>query len=153
MSKSISHVVLHLVFVTKFRQPFILPQVEKDLYAYIITVCENVQCEVIAIGGYYEHIHILCFLSRKIAIMKLAEKVKSNSSRWIKSRADFLKDFEWQEGYAVFSARVKDIPQLKTYILNQKSHHKEMEFSHNNQNFIRIHSNEPLRATSDVQPL
>lgn len=146
MSKSISHVVVHLVFVTKFRQPFILPQIEGELYSYIISVCANLQCEVIAIGGYYEHVHILCFLSRKIAIMKLAEKVKSNSSRWIKSKADFLHDFEWQPGYAVFSANVKDIPRLKNYILTQKTHHKEMKFTKNKENFIRMHSSEPLRG-------
>ncbi|MFN5093122.1 MAG: IS200/IS605 family transposase [Bacteroidota bacterium] len=152
MSKSISTITIHLVFSTKYRQPFILPQIEHELYGYLSNLCEELECPSIQIGGYYDHVHVLCFLSRKIAVMKLAEKLKSNSSRWMKTKADFLNDFEWQLGYAVFSVGQSEITRMKKYIQNQKSHHSDMEFSGRNRNFILHHINEPLRATSELPP-
>jgi REP element-mobilizing transposase RayT len=79
--------------------------------------------------------------------MKLAEKLKSNSSRWMKTKADFLKDSEWQIDYSVYSTGESEIPRLKKYIENQKEHHSNYEFSGRNKSFIEIHINEPLRAT------
>jgi REP element-mobilizing transposase RayT len=153
MSKSISTMTIHLVFSTKYRQPFILPQIKNDLYGFLSNICDELECPSIQIGGYYDHVHVLCFLSRKIAVMKLAEKLKSNSSRWMKTKAEFLKDFEWQLGYAVFSVGQSEISGLKKYIQNQKAHHSEMEFSGRNRNFILAHINEPLRATSEMPPV
>ena len=152
MSKSISQMAIHLVFSTKYRQPFILPQIENELHTYLGGLCVELECPRIEIRGYYDHVHILCFLSRKIAVMKLAEKLKANSSRWMKTKADFLKDFEWQLGYAAYSVGESEIPRLKKYIQNQKEHHSEMEFSGRNRNFILQHINEPLRATSELPP-
>jgi REP element-mobilizing transposase RayT len=152
MSKSISTMTIHLVFSTKYRQPFILPQIENDLYGFLSKLCEELECPSIQIGGYYDHVHVMCFLSRKIAVMKLAERLKSNSSRWIKIKADFLKDFEWQLGYAVFSVGQSEVSGLKKYIQNQKSHHSEMDFSGRNRNFILQHINEPIWATSELPP-
>ena len=144
---------IHLVFSTKYRQPFILPKIENDLYGFLSKMCKELECTSIQIGGYYDHVHVLCFLSRKIAVMKLAEKLKSNSSRWMKTKADFLKDFEWQLGYAVFSVGQSEISRLMKYIQNQKAHHSEMEFSGRNRNFISAHINEPLWATSEMPPV
>ena len=147
MSKSISQMAIHLVFSTKYRQPFILPQIENELHTYLGALCLEMECPRIEIGGYYDHVHILCFLSRKIAVMKLAEKLKTNSSRWMKTKADFLQDFEWQLGYAAYSIGESEITRLKKYIQNQKEHHSNFEFTGRNRNFIEAHINEPLRAT------
>jgi len=153
MPKSISQMTIHVVFATKYRQPFILPQIERELHAHISSICSELQCSSVVIGGYYDHIHILCSLSRKIAVMKLVEKIKSNSSRWMKTKADYLKDFEWQLGYAVFSVGKSEIPRLRKYIQNQHAHHANFEFSGKNKNFIQAHINEPLRAASSFPPL
>jgi REP element-mobilizing transposase RayT len=66
---------IHLVFSTKYRQPFILPQIENDLYGFLSNLCEELECPSIQIGGYYDHVHVICFLSRKIAVMKLAARM------------------------------------------------------------------------------
>lgn len=153
MSKSISQMAIHIVFSTKYRQPFILPQIENELHTYLGATCLEMDCPRIEIGGYYDHVHILCFLSRKIAVMKLAEKLKSNSSRWMKTKADFLKDFEWQLGYSVYSIGESEIPRLKKYIQNQKKHHSNFEFSGRSRNFIETHISEPLRATWVMPPV
>jgi putative transposase len=41
----------------------------------------------LAIGSADDHIHILCSLGRTIEIAKLVEEIKTESSKWIKTRA------------------------------------------------------------------
>lgn len=40
--------------------------------------------------------------SKKIALMDLLEKVKSNSSKWIKTKGSEFANFYWQNGYGAF---------------------------------------------------
>jgi len=56
------------------------PPVEAELCSYLAGVCENLDCPNIKIGGYADHVHILCMLSKKIALLKLMEELKSHSS-------------------------------------------------------------------------
>ena len=67
------------------------------------------ECNSIQVGGYNDHIHILCLLSRKVAIMTLIEEVKKSSSKWIKTIDEKYKNFYWQDGYGVFSVKPSEI--------------------------------------------
>jgi len=65
--------------------------VEKELHAYLGGICKKLECPPIQVGGYTDHVHILCMLSKKIALMKLLEVVKSHSSKWIKTKVNHIK--------------------------------------------------------------
>jgi putative transposase len=65
MGQSLVKNYIHLVFSTKHRQPFITAPVESDLHAYLGGICKNVECKPVKIGGYTDHVHILCMLSKK----------------------------------------------------------------------------------------
>ena len=60
--------------------------------------------------------------------MKLIEEVKSHSSKWIKTIDKTLKNFYWQGGYGAFSVSPSQLDTVKTYIGNQKEHHKKITF-------------------------
>lgn len=79
---------MHLIFSTKYRQPFIHEPAESELYAYMGGICNSMECHAIKIGGYVDHVHILCMLSKKMALMKLLEEVKSHSSKWMKTKGE-----------------------------------------------------------------
>ena len=68
-------------------------------------------------------------LSKKIALMKLLEEVKSHSSKWMKTKGITLKNFYWQNGYGAFSVNPSEIDKVITYIENQKEHHKKENIS------------------------
>jgi len=102
MSQSLAKVCAHIVFSTKYRQPLIDEKIENELWSYMGGICARLECQPIKIGGYVDHIHILCALSRKIAIMTLLEEVKKSSSKWIKTKGLDYKDFYWQDGYGIF---------------------------------------------------
>ena len=130
MSQSVAKVALHLVFSTKHRTPWLKSaELRDELYAYMATILrDNVDSPAIIIGGVEDHVHILCLLSRKFAIMKLIEEAKTETSKWLKKQSPDLSNFAWQGGYGAFSVSESNIPQVKTYIANQEQHHKRTTF-------------------------
>ncbi|WP_284346216.1 transposase [Chryseobacterium sp. Marseille-Q3244] len=54
-----------------------MKNIENELYAYIATLCKDFESYALQIGGTDNHIHILCRLSRKIALMKLVQEIKA----------------------------------------------------------------------------
>jgi putative transposase len=136
MGQSLVKNYLHIVFSTKHRQPLIFPDIELELYSYLGGICGQLECPPIKIGGHTDHIHVLCLLSKKIALMKLLEEMKSHSSKWMKTKADSLKDFYWQDGYGAFSVNPSEVDVVKTYIENQQEHHKKKTFQNEYRAFL-----------------
>lgn len=128
MSQSLSQVYIHIIFSTKYREPNIDEGIENELHSYIGGTCKELECEPIKVGGYCDHIHIICKLSRKIALMKLLEEVKKNSSKWIKTKHEKYSNFYWQDGYAAFSVNPQDVDKVVDYIARQKEHHIKKSF-------------------------
>lgn len=128
MSQSLTQIYVHNIFSTKNRVNFIDDEISNELYAYLGGTCKAIDCTPIKIGGYYDHVHILCNLSKKIPLMKLLEEVKKSSSKWIKSKNQKYKNFYWQDGYAAFSVNPSEIDAVIHYISNQKAHHHKVSF-------------------------
>ena len=128
MSQSLSKVYVHIVFSTKNHQNLIDDTIESSLYEYLGGICKDLECYPVQVGGYKNHIHILCLLSRKIAQMKLLEELKKGSSKWIKTKGENYKNFYWQDGYGIFSVNPSEVDVVKNYIKNQKEHHNNMSF-------------------------
>lgn len=128
MPQSLVKNYIHIIFSTKYREDFIDVNIENELFAYIATLCKDFESTAIQIGGTDNHIHILCLLSRKIALMKLVQEVKAHSSKWIKTKGKKYENFFWQDGYGAFSVSPNNIPVVTKYIINQREHHKEFDF-------------------------
>ena len=136
MGQSLVKNYIHLVFSTKHRKPLIQPNIKEELYTYFGGICNNLGCQVIKVGGFTDHIHILCMLSKKIALMKLMEELKSHSSKWIKTKGVGYESFYWQEGYGAFSVNPSEIDNLITYITNQHEQHRRKTFQDEYRDFL-----------------
>ena len=128
MGQSLNKIYVHLVFSTKHRQPLIGDSIKEELFSYLGGICKNLECNPIQVGGHKDHVHILFLLSKKIALMDLIEKVKSNSSKWIKTKGKKYENFFWQDGYGAFSVSQKHIFATINYIQNQREHHKNQTY-------------------------
>ena len=137
MPQSLVRNYLHITFSTKNRKPLIKSEIEDELQNYIGGICKSLECYPIKIGGYFDHIHILCLLSQKIALMKLIEEVKSHSSKWIKTKSDEFKNFYWQNGYGAFSVNPTEIDLVEKYIINQHENHRKMTFQEEYRKFLK----------------
>ena len=137
MSQSLVQNYMHIVFSTKYRQPLIHPPLEEELHAYLGGTCNKLDCQSIIVGGYTDHIHILCKLSKKIALIKLLEEVKSHSSKWIKTKGEGYENFYWQGGYGAFSVSPFNEEMVKNYIANQHRHHSKQTFQDEYRGFLK----------------
>jgi putative transposase len=137
MGQSLVKNYIHIVFSTKHRQPLITEGIGQELHAYLGGTCKNLECHPIKVGGYTDHIHILCMLSKKIALMKLLEEVKSHSSKWIKTKGKEYHNFYWQDGYGAFSVNPSEVDTVINYIANQKEHHRMKNFQEEYRAFLK----------------
>ena len=128
MSQSLARIIVHLVFSTKHRKPLIRSEIEKELYAFMVSLCAKRDCPVHEIGAMPDHLHICFTLSRTLSLSDLVEKIKAISSKWIKTKGNEYRTFAWQNGYGAFSLGQSQIPAVKNYIKNQKQHHIRQTF-------------------------
>jgi putative transposase len=137
MGQSLVKNYLHIVFSTKHRQALIHPPFEGELHSYLGGICNELGSPPIKIGGYTDHIHILCMLSKKITLIKLLEEVKSHSSKWMKTKDERLANFYWQDGYGAFSVNPKQVDSVIDYIANQHQHHCKKTFQDEYRGFLK----------------
>ena len=137
MGQSLVKNYIHLIYSTKQRQPLIHEPIEAKLYNYLGGICRNLECNPVKIGGYTNHVHILCMLSKKICVMKLLEEVKSHSSKWMKTNGPSFSNFYWQDGYGAFSVSPSHVDSVKEYIERQAEHHQHKTFQEEFLEFLR----------------
>jgi len=129
MAQSLSKILVHLVFSTKERRPFLRDRVSRDeMHRYIGGILKELDCPPIIVGGGEDHVHVLCVLSRTCAPVDMVKEVKRSSSLWIKARSPDLADFAWQSGYGIFSIGFSKIEEVRRYIAEQEQHHAKTTF-------------------------
>jgi REP-associated tyrosine transposase len=99
MPQSLSSILIHLIFSTKHREPFISPEIERELHPYMSKIFRALKSPALAIDGTRDHVHSLFALSRVITIADLVEEVKTESSKRIKTKGPEFRNFYWQSGY------------------------------------------------------
>ena len=91
-------------------------------------IYQDMDSPAIIINGVADHVHALCLLSRTHAVADVISKVKSGSSKWLKTNGPAYSEFYWQGGYAVFSVSESQIETAKNYINHQKIRHADQDF-------------------------
>jgi REP element-mobilizing transposase RayT len=129
--------LIRLIFSTKHRQPWITPQVESELYAYMATIFKEWSSPALRINGTANHIHALFVLARTQPVCDVVEEVKKRSSKWIKTKRGSLAQFQWQTGYAAFSIGESNKSALLKYIDDQEVHHSTQSFQDEYRAFLR----------------
>jgi REP element-mobilizing transposase RayT len=141
MPQSLAKVSIHIIYSTKQRKPWLRDAALRDeLYAYMATILrDNVDSPALTIGGTEDHVHALCSLSRKYAIMDVLRESKTETSKWLKNQSVATRDFAWQAGYGVFSVSESNLAQVKQYIRDQEAHHTKMTFQDEFRELCRRH--------------
>jgi len=136
MGQSLVKNYIQIIFSTKNREPLINPPYEQELHAYLGGTCNELSCSVLAVGGYVDHVHILCMLSKNIALVELIKKIKTNSSKWMKTKNSSLANFYWQDGYGAFSVNPSETKVAVNYIQHQHEHHRNKTFQEEYRAFL-----------------
>ena len=120
-----SKLTYHIVFSTKHRVKSIREQVRKPLYRYIGGVIRIRAGHLIEIGGIEDHLHLLVNFSPASSVSSMVRDIKAHSARWANGLPETEKRLEWQRGYGAFTVSDSKIESVRTYILNQREHHRK----------------------------
>ncbi len=136
MANTYTQLYIQYVFSVKKRECF-LQSNDKELQKYINGVIQNLGCKPLAINNMPDHIHIFVAQHPSVSISELAQKMKNNSSRWLKSHIN-NSNFSWQTGYGAFSYAQSQISSVYNYIQNQQIHHGEYSFEYEYKKLLNI---------------
>jgi putative transposase len=129
MSQSLTQIYLHIVFSTKHREPFLAAKpLREQTHAYLAGICTNLESPALLVGGVADHVHLLCRLSKNLAVAVFLRELKRESSKWVKTQSSDLAHFHWQGGYGAFSISPAHVELVKGYIANQEEHHQRETF-------------------------
>lgn len=139
MPGTYSQILLHIVFSTKRRQPWISPVVAERLYPYLGGIIRAEQGTLYTVGGVEDHVHLYLRWRPNAPISDLMRTVKARSSKWIHETFPLLTTFAWQEGYSVFSVSPSQEEVVKKYIDRQAEHHRKETFQTELLQLLRSH--------------
>ena len=116
MPKTYSQILLHVVFATKRRKPWITAELAPRLYSYMGGIIRAEKGVLYEIGGIEDHAHMLLRWRADKAVSNLMRHVKGRSSLWVHETFPALGGFGWQDGYSVFSVSKSREESVKRYI-------------------------------------
>ena len=59
MAQSLAKILLHAVFSTKERRPFLRAQpLREELFHYLGGILTNLDCQPLIVGGFEDHVHL-----------------------------------------------------------------------------------------------
>jgi putative transposase len=137
MSQSLCRTLVHLVFSTKNRVPYLVSRIHEPLRAYLGGILRNQESPVLSVGPVADHVHILFSQSTNHALAELVEEVKKSSSKWFKTQGVEFGDFHWQAGYGAFSVSASRVPAVERYIRSQEKHHHKNTFQEEFRRFLK----------------
>ena len=128
MPGTYSQILLHMVFSTKKRQPWITPEVAERLYPYMGGIIRSEKGVLLATGGMEDHVHLYLRWRTDETLSNLMRNLKAHSSLWIHENFQSLGSFAWQEGYSAFSVSKSQEEAVRKYLSNQAEHHRKTDF-------------------------
>jgi REP element-mobilizing transposase RayT len=132
-------VLVHFVWSTAGREPWLDVEWRDRLYGYLGGVLEHRRARLIRAGGINDHIHLYVSMPSTETLADLVRAMKANSSRWIHETSPNLRAFAWQKGYGAFSVSKSAEGRLLEYIRNQEEHHRRHSFKEEFVMFLEKH--------------
>ena len=126
----------HIIIRTRYSEPSIVVEHERELYAYMLGIARNLGCTVYRIGGMPDHVHLFVSLPSTLAIAVFVQRLKVSCTKWMKGHPGFPEFKGWSHEYAAFSYGVRDKDKIVRYIMNQKEHHRQVSFAEEYHSFL-----------------
>jgi REP element-mobilizing transposase RayT len=130
-------VMIHAVWATKSRYPFLIDNIKQKVIDHIKQNSITKQIYIDTINGSDDHLHCLFALNADLSISKVMQLIKGESAFWINKQELTKTKFEWADEYFAVSVSESIIDKVRTYINNQEDHHKKITFTQEYETFIK----------------
>jgi REP element-mobilizing transposase RayT len=118
----------HIVYSTKYRTPWLTPNVDERIYQYLGGIVHHEGGTSVIVNGYRDHVHVLAWLRQDRAVSDVVRILKAKSSGWIHRTFPELAEFAWQTGYGSFTVSRGHLEKVCRYIERQETHHRQQTF-------------------------
>lgn len=125
---SFVNVMIHGVWGTKGRYPFLIKDIRPVVYSHIKENTKSKGIYIDTLNGIEDHIHILFGLNADLSISKTFQLIKGESSFWINKQVLTKSKFEWADEYYAVSVSESKLDDVRRYINNQEEHHRKKTF-------------------------
>ena len=128
MAHTYTQVLIHAIFSTKQREPYLSNEIRAELFPYLAGSLQRMKAGPVIVNGPRDHVHILFSLPAVLSLSDAMEKLKANSSKWVHQRWPRQRAFAWQTGYAGFSVSPSNLASVRNYIARQEERHRKMTY-------------------------
>jgi putative transposase len=136
MPQSFTKLYAHLIFSTKNRQPFLDEAIQPRVHGYLATIVRSIDSPYVVVGGVADHVHILFDMGKMHAPVEFVERVKRESSKFVKTLGPRYSRFYWQRGYGMFSVSPIHLADVEEYVRTQQAHHEKKTFQEEYREFL-----------------
>ncbi len=123
MRRSKSELYLHAIWATKRRQPLITDDLRIQLYPFIESEAKRLRCQVLALNGMPDHVHLVARIPATECVSDLMKQVKGASSAFANDLTGHTLFFRWQAGYGAYTLCRPILEKVIAYVENQERHH------------------------------
>ena len=102
MANTYTKLNIHIVFHVKSTGITIRQKDLEQVFAYIGGIIRNVGGYPITVGGIENHIHILATMPKTMSVSEFVQKIKANSSKWIKLLTSITKTLHGKKAMVRF---------------------------------------------------
>ena len=123
---SVSKLIVHLVFTTKYRRKLFTGVMIEQLREAFESACVKLECELIEMDGEQDHVHLLISYPPKLSISVMVNNLKAVSSRMLRLQNTYLtrqskSSALWSRSYFACTAGGATIETLKAYVESQST--------------------------------
>ncbi|MBI2396140.1 MAG: transposase [Deltaproteobacteria bacterium] len=116
--------LVHLIWSTSERQPVFAPADDVWLADFIAAKARALSCELLAVGNWVNHVHVVVRLAPALALSELARQFKGAKSHAWNLRGD-RPTLRWQTGYWARSVDQGSLARRVEYALDQRMRHEQ----------------------------
>ena len=120
-SRSITRLLVHMVWSAQSRVPLLTPDRDVWLAALLERLARRIDSKLVAVGNASDHVHVLVSYPPRLSVVELAHRLKGGSSRALHLETHAV--CSWQTGYWAESVGTRGTEALQNYILAQRIHH------------------------------
>ena len=120
---SVSRLVVHLVFVTKYRRKLLKGSILDRMGESLLKNAKGMDFHLLEFEGELDHAHLLIEYPPKLSISSLVNALKGSTSRVLRKEYPELRKTPslWSPSYFASSAGGDPVERLKDYIQNQET--------------------------------
>jgi putative transposase len=121
LQRSVTRLVVHLVWATAQRFPYLPVAIDADLASLVASVSQRIGCRALGVGNASDHVHVIAVHPPTLSVSELARRLKGATSRELAFKLP--EGFEWQQGY--FAESLANPSAAIAYVRDQRRHHEQ----------------------------